>query len=83
MTPDQEKRQATAYRIMTWTSANRRTLRGVVLALGMTFLTGVLLLFWSPSVGLLMMSLAALPLVLVLLLVGVALVFNGERGKGR
>jgi hypothetical protein len=48
---------------MTWTSVNRRMLRRSALALGTVFGGGVLLLFWSPLAGLLVMLAAAVPVI--------------------
>jgi fatty acid desaturase len=80
MTTEEERRlaqrQATVYRIMAWTSANRRTLRSVAFAFGALFVIGLLLLFWAPWVGLAVMVIAALPVVLMMLAVGAALVHD-------
>ena len=77
MTPEEEEdrtatRAATVHRIMAWTSSNRRMLRWAVFALGAVFVGGIALLFWAPAVGLLVMLIAALP-VIVMILIAIAI----------
>jgi hypothetical protein len=75
-------RTAAVHRIMAWTSANRRTLRWAVLALGAMFAVGVVLLFWAPLAGLLVMLAAGLAFI-AMMLVPVALLVRGTPPKDR
>jgi hypothetical protein len=82
------KRWVAHYKRLAWMSLHSREIRRTIWALFALFVSGGLLWFWAPFAGVLVMFVATLPLILMMLAAGVAIVFHEiavvrERAKGK